>query len=675
MFLFLAQLACLSSAPQTTPSAAVGTILALTQTPGSSLPLPTVRPTITPTRTATPPEQATGSGALQISPTSVAISPGELTGAPLVFPGTAIPLSEQRLSADNFQQAVELVRFGGGAVLGLEFSTDGRYLGLQTTLERQVYDAATLQRLLEWPASWEEMFPTPDEALKSVLLADGVYLETIEKEELRARLEGATTALLAFSQDWSLGVGKLAADTLGVWDTTTGALLRRLDTRPVDDTERCQEFSGVDLSRDGSLVAAGCAHRGKVYIWRVRDGVLVLQVNAQAASVGSLRFSADGRLLAGMLPDQQLHVWRTQNGRLQQGGFDAVGNLEQAGGDLLFSPAGDYLVAAFANGAVHALRLSDGQLLRIIQGASAITPHLGEGLQVFPDGSGLYYVSGGQILTRGLPRGQFLYRLHYQPADATSTAAEPGDSTAGEDFSSVSSLVRSLAVDSQSGTLAVVYDTRLPQVLFYRLRNGQELEPLLTPEIPLLVRYSLEGGLLVVVTTGGTYLYRPGEMSPVGILPAEAEFDLVEDVAISPQGEFVAMARDPAGISVWNWLTGEKVLERTGERALSLAFSPGGSTFAVGTPGRILIWKLPEWEELDPLPAGSGLIGFSPDGRLLLTSGPDFAIWVYDTQTMKRVATLSGHSQAIRDLVFHPSGRWLATSAEDGTVRLWGIAP
>ena len=46
-------------------------------------------------------------------------------------------------------------------------------------------------------------------------------------------------------------------------------------------------------------------------------------------------------------------------------------------------------------------------------------------------------------------------------------------------------------------------------------------------------------------------------------------------------------------------------------------------------------------------------------------------IEVWDTATGERVATLSGHTGAVRTAAFSQDGSRLATTGNDGTVRIW----
>ncbi len=73
-------------------------------------------------------------------------------------------------------------------------------------------------------------------------------------------------------------------------------------------------------------------------------------------------------------------------------------------------------------------------------------------------------------------------------------------------------------------------------------------------------------------------------------------------------------------------------------------------------------------------------VAFSPDGKTLATGSWDHTAKLWDPDTGSLRATLSGHEQAVRFLVFSPDQRdpdssRLATAGFDGDIRLWNVAP
>jgi WD40 repeat protein len=64
-------------------------------------------------------------------------------------------------------------------------------------------------------------------------------------------------------------------------------------------------------------------------------------------------------------------------------------------------------------------------------------------------------------------------------------------------------------------------------------------------------------------------------------------------------------------------------------------------------------------------------VAFNPDGKILVSGGPDNLIKIWHVKTGKQLATLSGHSKAVTSVAFSPDGKILASGSGDGTIKLW----
>ncbi len=108
-------------------------------------------------------------------------------------------------------------------------------------------------------------------------------------------------------------------------------------------------------------------------------------------------------------------------------------------------------------------------------------------------------------------------------------------------------------------------------------------------------------------------------------------------------------------------------LDRSG-RWLASA-SAGGAAYAWDLEGPIaadgIAFERPGGDVTD--------VSFGREGNWLATaSGAGTAIWPLDERYPR---ILRGHQRSVADLIFHPDGDWLISSATDSTIRLWPLSP
>lgn len=116
---------------------------------------------------------------------------------------------------------------------------------------------------------------------------------------------------------------------------------------------------------------------------------------------------------------------------------------------------------------------------------------------------------------------------------------------------------------------------------------------------------------------------------------------------------------------------------QTGSGVLSLALGPEGSLASGHADGVIRLWDAASGKLIRELPghsraiaSGSGL-AFSPDGAELASASYDRTARLWDWRVGKTQTILQGHSAQTIGVAYSPDGRWLATASADQTVILW----
>ncbi len=151
-------------------------------------------------------------------------------------------------------------------------------------------------------------------------------------------------------------------------------------------------------------------------------------------------------------------------------------------------------------------------------------------------------------------------------------------------------------------------------------------------------------------------------------------------VRFSPAGDRVALATDSRTI-IFDTSNGKQVAELKG-KASSVAWSPDGSMFMVGTGEALRFWRTADYsKEFATIPrnAQTLIIGlprepFSPDGRSVVVLRQDDTAAVWQIEGPREVAILDGHAAPLTDASFSPDGRRVATAANDKTAVVWDAA-
>lgn len=160
----------------------------------------------------------------------------------------------------------------------------------------------------------------------------------------------------------------------------------------------------------------------------------------------------------------------------------------------------------------------------------------------------------------------------------------------------------------------------------------------------------------------------------------------VAAVAYRPDGKLLAAAGHREVLLLD---TAGDIVARLGglpAKVTALAFSRDGLRLAVGAgePGSLGEVRLFSFDAGKVRPTPDHVIAahadvlhdlaFSPDGKLLATTGYDRLIKLWDVGSGKEVRTLKDHSDAVYGLAFRPDGKLIASAAADRAVKVWDVA-
>jgi WD40 repeat protein len=171
-------------------------------------------------------------------------------------------------------------------------------------------------------------------------------------------------------------------------------------------------------------------------------------------------------------------------------------------------------------------------------------------------------------------------------------------------------------------------------------------------------------------------------------------------LTFSPDGRTVVAGGTKGTVNRWDVTTGQQKepwrCHAPNSEVRPVAYSPDGRLLASGgTDGTVQVLDAATGQRRQPFQCRTFVtnLAFGPDGRTLaavteapvrLTINPEtralvqvkenatLHLWDLETKTGR---ALTGHTDHILGLSFHPGGKLVATASWDGTVRLWGVTP
>lgn len=158
--------------------------------------------------------------------------------------------------------------------------------------------------------------------------------------------------------------------------------------------------------------------------------------------------------------------------------------------------------------------------------------------------------------------------------------------------------------------------------------------------------------------------------------------DWVNSVAISSDGQILASGSYDKTVKLWDVGTGKELASLTGHTDWvdAIAISPDGQIVASGSyDNTIKLWDVLTGRELTSLTGHKSwvcAVAISPNSsQPVLASGSfDNTIKLWDLVTGKEICTLTGHLDTVLSVAISPDGQILASGSADSTIKLWDLS-
>jgi WD40 repeat protein len=568
------------------------------------------------------------------------------------FKNYAVTDEEGNIRVRQLADSVELARlqgFGYG-VLRMRFSPSGKLLAA-------TYQTTNEPPLKIWDIKRNKIVCVPD-----ITLEPG----------------------MAFSSDESrIAVINLDRDIL-IYNLKEGTLLRRIGFVPM--------ASDVAFNPDGRMIAISTKEDGNIDIWDIEAGHRVRFVSNDAA-VGSLAWSASGKLLAAGCITGYIRIWDTETGQQRL----IVGHHEGHVLSIQFSHSGDLLASAGTDDRLILWSLCTGKQICSTDVSDYFCPFSSD------DRALLSAVSHEKLGWMQVASGREcrLLRLEGNLAETGGCAFSPtGEFLAAADpqglhfwkvatgeylrFKPTEEEILSFGFNPSRQTLVIGGSKTVKEWTFQTITNGSS------------VRMSVGKGV-DLGASGNRQFDDIGRSDTVLTMPENylTAFDLKTGqhkapihpgirshfAALSPCEDLCALGSELTNVvSLCDVNTGKLLRTLPGCRSTStLSFSPDNHWLALGGADEYRFFDTKTWRLVSSIPrkatgALGGKIAFSPDSRVAAISYTAQVIRLVDPASGMEFATLEpSESRNILSIAFSPDGTLLAVTTWGNLIQIWDL--
>ena len=620
-----------------------------------------------------------------------------------------------------------IARLGKGGINIMRFSPDGTRLAVGTDVAVWLYDVPDGKETALFTGYIGQVNALAFSSDGKILASGGSANPVIQLWDMDTDSKLTTLKLaerhdsitaLAFSEDNTI---LISLDTFGdiiYWDIASGNKL--LDPRNVDT------YEVAALSQNGSIAAIGDKNGTQIHLWNTTTGKRSVTLNGHTnffkegpdedekeADIQAIAFTLDRKTLASGSEDKTVQLWNTNGAkrstlRGHQGWVTAVA----------FSSDGAIVASGDTNKVIKVWDVDTGLERAMLIGhkntINALTfapegtsPYSGCLASGSADGTIRFWdpETGQELITFTVGHIEWVKAVAFF-VDGTTLASAAFNGTVEIwslmtkreliAFTAGQSDLAELALLSPDGTFFLTRGYNGPIAIGFnpygsgarsspKRRGSMQLWKITTHEqfpgpwqnvanTTISLAFSPDNKILV--NRGPKDIRGWNMKTSIELFHLNTENPFLRKLMFSPDGTLLCVYGIHGIPEVWDVDARREFPAFTNERAWSLAFSPDGSSLALGHRDSISLWNVTtiNMQKHSVIPdnrrAFTDILTFSPDGKTLLgSSRSHIKLWGVDTGN--QLLPLIGHTEPIETLVFSHDGKTLASGSEDGTVLLW----
>ena len=454
---------------------------------------------------------------------------------------------------------------------------------------------------------------------------------------------------VAFSPDGREVVTASSDGSLKVWDSHAGRLIHTLKGHS-------DRVCSVAYSADGKSIFSGCWD-GSIKIWDTGTGKETKSIAAHAGSVWSLSATRDGKWVVSGSADKTVKVWDAATWKLRHellGHTDGVRSVSVSGdGTRAVSGGGDR---------TRLWNIVTGRQIRYFAAS-------GRAVAISPNGSKIAVGGFGTVSVWDSRTGSKLLSVSRHTEAIHALQFSP-------DGKHIVSACRSIRLSSAI--------------------DGDEVLVLKLPKFGGFhncVRFSDDGKRIVSGGSYGTFqIWDARQHRPNTILET---YGHSVALAYSNNGRWILAGRERThlirrfpgrpptrlklgSLTIRDAKTGHQAFRIMGRFVFGrrVSFTPSGRRIVASRSDGVQIWDLTSNRVPKSIKSYSGTFALSPDGtKVIVARGRDsMTPVIYDVITNRSIAVLKGHSQRITNVGFSSDGKTVISSSLDRSVRFWNAA-